>query len=316
MTRDSKGDRKLCPLCASVSVYERTLNGTDLVRCSGCGFVYADMTEGAIEAANFHLDDQIAEAYQGFQTWVDRYWFARLARRITRKVGRVGTVLDVGCGNGVLLRQFRDLGWRCIGLDPSPWAQRSAQGYEVVQNTLEGAAFPDNSFEVVTNTAVLEHVARPGPYVAEVVRVLKPGGCGYFNVPNYGSLTIRLGISDFRSNTPPCHASFFTPRTLHRLFDPLGTALEEGVVRSYGIPQAYGAYVWIHQGLRRKGPRTTSPVAAGAPPRQKEIRRVVAWFLSGIYYHAGRPLKMGDKLEIMVTKRRATPKGIQEGTET
>ena len=302
MTSDAKADRRPCPLCASAPAYERTLNNTDLVRCSACGFVYADMDESAIEAANFHLDGQIAEAYQDFQTWVDWFWFARLARRITRRVGGVGTVLDVGCGNGVLLRQFRDLGWRCIGLDPSPWAQRCAQGYEVVQNTLERAAFPDNCFEAVTSTAVLEHVARPGPYVEEVMRILKPGGCGYFNVPNYGSMTIRLGISDFRANTPPCHANYFTDRTLRRLFVPVGEAIEDRVVRSYGIPQAYGAYVWVHQGLRRKIARAKPPVAAGIPSRRNDIRRVLAWILGAIYYHAGRPLKMGDKLEIMVTK--------------
>jgi 2-polyprenyl-3-methyl-5-hydroxy-6-metoxy-1,4-benzoquinol methylase len=36
-------------------------------------------------------------------TWVDRLWFRKIAERVTRKTG-VGKVLDVGCGNGLLLR--------------------------------------------------------------------------------------------------------------------------------------------------------------------------------------------------------------------
>jgi len=299
---DSTANRKPCPLCASASVYERTLNSVDLVRCTACGFVYADMDDDAIEAANFHFGDDIVEQYRGLQTWVDWFWFAGIARRITRKVG-VGTILDVGCGNGLLLRQFLELGWRGVGLDPSPWAKTCARGYEVVQSTLDRAAFGHDRFEAVTNTAVLEHVAQPRPYVEEVMRILKPGGCAYFNVPNYGSLAIRLGISNFRSNTPPCHSNYFTRRTLRSLFTPVEDMIENITVCSYGILQSYSAYVWIHQMLRR---RTAEATPRGQPqmnqPR-KEYQRVLAWLLGTIYYHTGRPLKMGDKLEVMVIKK-------------
>jgi SAM-dependent methyltransferase len=302
MTTNSTEDRKPCPICLSAPVYERTLNNIDLVRCAGCGFVYADIDDDAIEAANFHFDNETVEKYCGLQTWVDWFWFARIARRITHKVV-AGTVLDVGCGNGLLLRQFLELGWIGVGLDPSPWAKSCAQGYEVVQSTLGQAPFPNDHFEAVTNTAVLEHVARPGSYVEEVMRILKPGGCAYFNVPNYGSLAIRLGISDFPSNIPPWHANYFTHKTLRRLFMPVEHTIENITVRSYGIPQSYGAYVWIHRKLR-------SRIAEAKPQEQpqtnryrKDYQRVLSRLLGSIYYHTGRPLKMGDKLEIMVIKR-------------
>jgi len=304
MSAAEASTKKPCPLCESQAVYERTLNAIDLVRCSVCAFVYADVDTKVIEQANFHFDENLVERYRGLQTWVDRYWFSRIARRITRKAG-VGRVLDVGCGNGLLLREFVRLGWQAYGIDPSPWAKQCAEGYEVYQNTLHGAAFPDNHFDAVTNTAVLEHMAEPCGYITEILRILKPGGCAYFNVPNYGSLAIRLGVSSFRSNIPPVHANFFTRRTLRTLFAPHANVLAGVCVRSYGISQSYGLYVRLHRWVSRVAGR--SKPAAG-PPRSADSREswkgILAWLLGTVYYHAGRPLSLGDKLEVVIVKKR------------
>ena len=173
-----------------------------------------------------------------------------IVRRLTGRTG-VGKVLDVGCGNGTLLREFVKQGWQGAGLDPSPWAVQCAEGYEVIQSTLHEAGLPGDHFDAVTNTAVLEHVAQPHPYVEEVLRILKPGGCAYFNVPNYGSLSIRLGCGSFRSNTPPWHACFFTYKTMAEFFSRYRGSLSEVAIRSYGIPEAFGAYLRVQRLLRR-----------------------------------------------------------------
>ena len=305
MSAVSASATKPCPLCGSQAVHERTLNGIDLVKCGNCAFVYAGVEDKVIEEANFHFDDNLVERYRGLQTWVDRHWFSGIARRITRKVG-IGRVLDVGCGNGLLLREFARLGWQAYGIDPSPWARQCAEGYEVYQNTLHEAALPANHFDAVTNTAVLEHVAQPRGYVEEILRILKPGGCAYFNVPNYGSLAIRLGVSSFRSNIPPAHANFFTHRTLRALFAPYADSLAGVSVRSYGISQSYGVYVRLHRGFGRLAggakPAGAAPKAAGA---RKSWKTVLAWLLGTVYYYAGRPLKLGDKLEVMIVKKKA-----------
>lgn len=311
MQDDSNVGMKACPLCNSRSVYERTLNNTELVKCTVCKFVYANISDEYIEAVNFHIGEDMIHSYRGLQTWVDRLWFRKIVERVTRKTG-VGSVVDVGCGNGLLLREFVKRGWRAYGVDPSPWATECAEGYEVFPCTLEEAALESDHFEAVTSTALLEHLARPRPYVQEVLRILKPGGCAYFNVPNYGSVTIKLGVSTFPSNLPPCHANFFTHKTIRKLFSEHGDNIQKLTVRSYGIPQTYGLYVYFHRWLR-KLISSSKPSKSGAEaqvrprqqvkPTEESYKRVFGRLFSSIYYHTGRPLYLGDKLEILVIKK-------------
>jgi SAM-dependent methyltransferase len=283
-----------------------------MVKCSSCKFVYANVSDERIEAENFHSDTGQIQCYREIQTWVDRLWFRKIVERVTRRTG-VGKVLDVGCGNGLLLREFVKHGWQAYGADPSPWATEAAEGYEVFGSTLDKAGLESNHFDAVTSTAVLEHLAQPRPYVEEVLRILKPGGCAYFNIPNYGSVTIKLGISTFPSNQPPCHANFFTHKTVRKLFSPFEDKIQKLTIRSYGIPQSYSLYVSVRRLLRRlikrsKPHQSQSETAAEAKPTEvksteKTYQRIFGRLFSAMYYHAGRPLYLGDKLEFWVIKK-------------
>ena len=76
------------------------------------------------------------------------------------------------------------------------------------------------------------------------------------------------------------------------------------MVRSYGIPMSYGAYVYVHRWLKNRIKRSKPASDQPRPASAKGCRRSVAWLLGTVYYHAGRPLKLGDKLEIVVVKKR------------
>ena len=63
------------------------------------------------------------------------------------------------------------------GLDP-----------EIIRDAMgEVIPFPDNYFDVVYSSNVLEHVKEPPKVISEIIRVLKPGGHAQIVVPNYGS---------------------------------------------------------------------------------------------------------------------------------
>ena len=102
--------------------------------------------------------------------------YAPLAR-----AGEGDRVLDLGCGAGDSVEQFRSLNpnvsWLGVDLEASPEvATRTRTDAEF--RTFDGRSIPadDGSIDVVYCKQVLEHVADPSALIADVARVLRPGG--------------------------------------------------------------------------------------------------------------------------------------------
>jgi ubiquinone/menaquinone biosynthesis C-methylase UbiE len=93
--------------------------------------------------------------------------------------GARGRTLDLGCGTGRNLPLF-PAGVRAVGLDPAPdalaRARRRAPGALLVQGSAEALPFRDGCFDTVVSGLVLCSVRDPARGLAEVRRVLRPGG--------------------------------------------------------------------------------------------------------------------------------------------
>jgi 2-polyprenyl-3-methyl-5-hydroxy-6-metoxy-1,4-benzoquinol methylase len=103
-------------------------------------------------------------------------------------------LLDVGCGNAMLLGLLKRRGFDVLGVDTSSEAAEvaaSENGVRVVVGTLHGAGFADTSFDLVTLFHVMEHVTNPHEVLAEVHRTLQPDGTIVLQVPNIDSWQFR-----------------------------------------------------------------------------------------------------------------------------
>lgn len=97
-------------------------------------------------------------------------------------------VLELGCGTGAVLAHLAAKGCRCLGTDISTEAVRfGRQAYPDLDLRAEPAetlSFADASFDFVLSFDVLEHLRRVDDHLAEVVRVLRPGGAYLLETPN------------------------------------------------------------------------------------------------------------------------------------
>lgn len=140
-----------------------------------------------------------------------------------------GTLLEVGCATGPYIAEMRELGWNVIGVEPDESAARAARenlGLDVRTGTLEGSELPAGCCDVVVMRMVLEHVPEPRATLAEVGRVLAPGGRLLISVPNAASIEASVFGDRWFAWDLPRHLSHFTPHTLAALLESCGFVVE------------------------------------------------------------------------------------------
>jgi SAM-dependent methyltransferase len=101
-----------------------------------------------------------------------------------------GRVLDFGCGNGDLVHLFGGLGYDAFGCDmqfkegPHVAELTASDHLRLIRETPYSLPFPDAYFDAVFSAQVLEHVQDYAPTLAEVHRVLRPGGVALHQFPS------------------------------------------------------------------------------------------------------------------------------------
>ena len=117
-----------------------------------------------------------------------------ITRSLLNQVYPKGTViraLDTGCGTGGMLSWLsRYTSDRVVGIDLSQTALgfcRARDQRELTRGSVAQLPFADSSFELVTSFDVLQHVLDKGDVraIAEIYRVLRPGGVAFVRVSAY-----------------------------------------------------------------------------------------------------------------------------------
>ena len=102
------------------------------------------------------------------------------------------TVVDIGCGGGLLAEELARLGCRVTGVDPSAASLAVAREHatsgglevEYLRGTGEALPFVDAAFDIACCCDVLEHVRDLERVISETSRVLKPGGLYLYDTIN------------------------------------------------------------------------------------------------------------------------------------
>ncbi|MCW5852014.1 MAG: methyltransferase domain-containing protein [Anaerolineae bacterium] len=117
---------------------------------------------------------------------LQRYWQRQRFRHITDLMAGQGPVLDVGCGSS---RIIGALPAGSLALDILIRKLRYARrfGRPLVHGTGFQLPFADESFPCVVCSQVIEHVSMDSPILAELVRVLAPGGRLVLGTPDYAN---------------------------------------------------------------------------------------------------------------------------------
>jgi len=135
-----------------------------------------------------------------------------------------GRLLEVGCGSGKMLKGMADLGWQVEGIDFDPVAVENSRrkGLKVGTGSLEDLQYPENWFDAITMSHVIEHVHDPLDLLKECRRILKPGGRLSLVTPNINSAGHRIYGRSWFHLDPPRHLRIFTAASLETLLQRAG----------------------------------------------------------------------------------------------
>jgi len=169
---------------------------------------------------------------------------------IRREIGSGKDVVELGCRYGDLLSHFLD-GNRVAGIDIDRRAVETCRerfGIPVqVADLSDRLPFPDQSFDVVVLSEVLEHLPYPDVTLRETTRILRSDGKLVGSVPNATKIQNRLRfLFTGQVETDPTHLHFYSGETLveqlSRFFERCQTRYVGGRYCALS-PRRLGSYI-------------------------------------------------------------------------
>jgi ubiquinone/menaquinone biosynthesis C-methylase UbiE len=239
--KDQKAFRKemhlSCILCGvnqyaeigkRTGIYLGTKAEFTIVRCSQCGLVYAiprPDESGLIEAYR-NMSNSTGKSSPA-KNLIRRLKYRHMASRIKGYLppGKQVRLLEFGCSQGHLLDAVKgDKQIVATGIDLSGAELEYAKKKElnVLSGTLQSLKLPDESFDAIVAIHVIEHLYSPVDTLAEMNRILSPGGILFSIVPCVAHIKARLAGIKWKYYTPPAHLWFFSPKTFSLLLQKTG----------------------------------------------------------------------------------------------
>lgn len=140
-------------------------------------------------------------------------------------------LLDVGCGTGNQLAEWSRIGYQVSGVEPSErmleYARRNNPRSDIRRASAERLPYPDGEFDRAVSIEVLRYLPDPSECIAEMARVLKPGGvCLATAAPllslNGYPLVNRVALALPQRRLTRLRQHFTTSRALRRRFAAAG----------------------------------------------------------------------------------------------
>lgn len=259
-----------CGLCDSCETTVRLRQPPWVLwQCLRCGVWFSSPEAGPQPALRPVVDPEFRELTWSKKPYIDsmeefvRYCDPLLAR--LEEWAPPGRLLDVGCGLGFAMEAARRRGWKVVGVEPTVFAATYAAeklGFEVVQATLEEAAFPEGAFDAVVLFHSIEHVADPVRTMTAVKSALRPEGVVYVETPNSECEASRFFGDDWPYLNLPEHTFIFDPATIALLFRRAGLRVLD-VRAPLRMPNPHGAVLWAW--AERPGPPRHPTTGRQAP---------------------------------------------------
>ncbi len=146
-----------------------------------------------------------------------------------------GKVLDVGCGNGEMLKFAKQMGWDTMGLEFDPAAVESCKRYglNVLQGGYERLDDYPSHFDCIIFSHVFEHLHNPLEALTKIKNALKPGGVLLLSCPNAMSRAGAYFGRYWRGLEAPRHIAIPAAHFLREHLEAMGFGVQQRITSSF-----------------------------------------------------------------------------------
>jgi SAM-dependent methyltransferase len=218
-----------CPVCSTISIFERRTPEVDLWRCPSCDHCFSDIN--SIKA----IEEYSSEYYE----LTHRNWFKNPNIALFETISQFiiqnkpnSSLIDVGCGNGNFLKFIHKKNPNIFltGIDITQ--NKPVEGIEFLKGDFFVTDF-DKQYDFVVSLAVIEHVADVQMFVRRLYSLCAPAG--FVIIMTINDRSILYGVARLLHNfgyRAPCerlyakhHLNHFNVLSLRRLVEANGFSL-------------------------------------------------------------------------------------------
>ncbi len=237
----------LCPICGSDLIRmqyhfnqprERTIgyktyacsntetSKPDVLSCTNCDHWFSNPLFWPKDLESLY-QEVVDHEYIKMKTSKEKT-FTKSAKVSNKLFDSAGTLIEIGSYTGMFLSPMRNLGWECIGIEPSTWATEIARrsGHEIRQGTFESIVSLGNleKADLIVSWDVVEHVRDPKKFLSDAKTLMKDSSYLVVSTLDRSSLFAKI----MGRNWPwiiEMHLHYFDINTFKSLANSLGLEL-------------------------------------------------------------------------------------------
>jgi len=244
--------------------------------------------------------------------WVERHSNNPIAHDIaryrTQLVGSIlprgASVIDIGCGSGLLVDRLARIGYQATGLDWSKaaveFAKAHYQGKYLLANVEQGLDI-GRKFNCVMASHILEHLENPHKFLEAVKGIMEPDGYLVIAVPNLDWWNQKSIYRSVSTLFDPEHVVGYSPRGVGTLLDANGYRVVKTTTKTHRLMILTTVGISLYQKLfKDKGNESVKSgyvKATGAGV----IAKILAWGIKPLNWMSERGLK---GMELIVVARK------------
>ena len=226
---DGEWNLKQCPDCQHIWVSTPPMD-QDIIKLYSKYYTHSQLKDNFLRRA---LKRGLPAAlYKLKKTKISEYFpgvflskiglFKEFAFSLTMGLGnrKPGKILDIGCGSGEFLKLMNYFDWDVYGVEIDEEAlsvaKKNINSGTFYNGEFDSVELPDNYFDCISMSHVIEHIKEPYPVLNSIYKKLKKGGTISIATPSILSLGHSIFKQDWRGLEVPRHLNIYSSKSLKK----------------------------------------------------------------------------------------------------